>query len=148
MAFCCWAGKLPRNQICCLTNLSPDKIYSRSIGNNKAVAIIYFSGPKYPDFTSFPFTCTTGTTSCTTSSCRHPRHLLLRPPPPSRSPNRKTSFFGVCVCVYLCHGNIRVLLRKSSCREFAMWEVFPNKHGIQQGALQKMTVLNLMGFRD
>ena len=63
--FCCWAGTIPDNQFFCLTSLEREKVYLRSIGNNEGVAII-FSGPQYPDFTRFPFTCTTGTTSCTT----------------------------------------------------------------------------------
>ena len=66
IAFCCRAGKIPDNHICFLTSLEPDKVYLRSIGNNTGVAIIHFSGTKYPDFIRFPFTCTTGTTRCTT----------------------------------------------------------------------------------
>ena len=86
----CRAGKTTDNQICLLTSLEPDKAYLRSIGNNKGVTIIYSSGPKYPDFTRFPFPCTTGPTSCTTWSYRHPRHLLLRP-----TPLHKPNFWGV-----------------------------------------------------
>ena len=43
IAFCCRAGKIPDNQICFLTGLEPDKVYVRSIANNKGVAIIYCS---------------------------------------------------------------------------------------------------------
>ena len=66
IAFCCRTGKIPYNQICFLTSFEPDKVYLGPNRNNKGVAIIYCSGPKFPDFTRFPFTCTTGTTSCTT----------------------------------------------------------------------------------
>ena len=65
IALSCRAGKIPYNQICFLTSFEPDKVYLGPNRNNE-VAIIYCSGPKYPDFIRFPFTCATGTTSCTT----------------------------------------------------------------------------------
>ena len=42
IALSCWAGKIQDNQICFLTSLEPDKVYLRSIGNNKGVTIICF----------------------------------------------------------------------------------------------------------
>ena len=49
ISFCCRAGKIPDNQICFSKKLQHDKVYLRSLGNNKGVARIYFAGPKYPD---------------------------------------------------------------------------------------------------
>ena len=66
MALSCWAAKIPYKQICSLTSFEPNKVYLGPNRNNKGVAIIYCSGPKYPHFIRFPFTCTTGTMSCTT----------------------------------------------------------------------------------
>ena len=48
IALSCQAGKIPYNQICFLTSFEPDKVYLGPNRNNKEVAIIYCSGPKYP----------------------------------------------------------------------------------------------------
>ena len=66
IALSCRAGKIPYNQICFLTSFEPNKVYLGPNRNNKGVTITYSPGPEYPDFTRFPFICTTGTTSCTT----------------------------------------------------------------------------------
>ena len=73
--FCCGAGKILDNQICFLTSLQPDKVYLRSIGNNKGVAIMILSYQYYElHYLVLPMSPS-----------------LIIATPPSISPNRKTS---------------------------------------------------------
>ena len=108
IVFCCRTGRIPCNQISFLTRFEPDKVYLSPNRNNKEVAIIILSGRKRPDFNKFPSTCHSSITSCTTWSYPCPRGLLL--PPPSVSPNRKTSSRGggVFINVTVTLGNMGI----------------------------------------
>ena len=100
IAFCCWAGKIPHNQICFLTSLEPDKVYSSPKRNNKGVAVVLLSGRKRPDSNRFPSTCPTSLTSCSTWSYQCPI-IYYCDPLPSVSPDGKTSSGGGGVCIHV-----------------------------------------------
>ena len=74
IALSCWAGKIPYKQICFLTSFEPNKVYLGPNRNNKGVAITYFSGPEYPDFTRESFYL---------YYWYYELHYLVLPPPPS-----------------------------------------------------------------
>ena len=58
----CLAGKITEDSICFLTSSEPEKVQTRSIGNNEGVgvAIEILSARKYPNFHRLPSTCTAG----------------------------------------------------------------------------------------
>ena len=54
--YCCRARQIPDKQICFVTSSEHEKVLTRSIGNNKGVAMIMLSARKYPEFNRFPST--------------------------------------------------------------------------------------------
>ena len=112
--YSCRARKILDDQIGFLTCSEPQKLYTRSIGNNKGVAPIILSARKYLDSSRFPYTC---------SMYYEPRFLVLPQPlglvlrrPPLRKPKTQNKFLGGVVLY--CHGNIIPLYQEATLKSF------------------------------
>ena len=101
IAFCCRAGKIPDNHICFLTSLEPDKVYSRSIGNNKGVAItIFFPARNIPISLDFLLLVLLVLRAALPSPTATPV-MYYYDPPPSISPDCKTISWGGWVIIVM-----------------------------------------------
>ena len=102
IAFCCRAGKIPDNHICFQTSLEPDKVYSRSIGNNKGVATTFFPARNIPISLHFLLLVLLVLGAALPSPTATPVTYYFDPP--FHKPGSQNNFLGGVG--YYCHGNI------------------------------------------